>query len=85
MQQNPDPLDPTLAAVALIEAYIRRDTDGVDAVLAEQADHTDIMSALLMLMAQVLTKASGGHPLRVLDGLRSKLLARMAADGEGEL
>lgn len=84
MQSNDvHPLDPTLAAVALTEAYIRRDKQGVDAVLADQADHTAILSALLMMFEDVLTKASDGHPHEVLDGLRARLIAKMAEpDGE---
>lgn len=84
MESTGDANDHALAAVALIEAYIRRDKEGVDAVLSERADHTAILSALLMLMEHALTLGSGGRSQVVLDAWRSKLLERMT-DGEGEL
>ena len=77
---NDDHLDATLAAVALLSAYIDGDTEGVDAVLAGQADQAAILSALLFMFKDVLTKVTHGQPHKVLDGLRSKLLARMAGE-----
>lgn len=80
---NADHLDSTLAAVALLTAYIDGDEDGVDAVLSEQADQAAILSSLLFMFKDVLTKVTGGQPHKVLDVLRSKLIARMAqSDGQ---
>lgn len=84
MESTGDANDHALAAVALIEAYIRRDKEGVDAVLSERVDHTAILSALLMLMEHALTLGSGGRSQVVLDAWRSKLLDRMT-EAEGEL
>lgn len=76
-------LDSTLAAVALLAAYIDGDREGMDAVLADPADHGEILSSLLFMFKDVLTKVSNGHPHKVLDGLRDRIVTRMAArDGE---
>ncbi|MDG4667817.1 hypothetical protein [Mycobacterium sp. 236(2023)] len=83
MESNTDHLDAMLAATALVEAYIRGDIEGVDAVLSDQDDQDAIMSSLLFMLKDILTKVSGGHPEKVLDGLRSRLLARIS-EGGGE-
>lgn len=81
--KNTDHLDAMLAATALVRAYIDGDTEGVDAVLSDQSDQDAIVSALLFILKDILTKVSDGRPEVVLDGLRSRLLARIA-EGGGE-
>ena len=85
MNNTPEQLDATLAAIALVKAFINVDKPGVDAVLAKQADHTAILNALLFMFEDVLNKVSGGHPHAVLDGLRARVVARIAeSDAEDD-
>lgn len=86
---NGDPLDPTLNAVAVIEAYMARDREKLDILLAPPTNHTKLLETLLLFIEQMLTQGSEGHPHYVLAKLREKLMRHIAsrdtkADGSQE-
>lgn len=78
-----DPMGSTLAAVAVIAAYIDRDEERLDALLAPGENVTAIVQKILWFTEQLLIAGSQGHPHLVLDQLRGKLLRHIAAEDDG--
>ncbi len=76
-----DPMGTTLTAVAVVEAFLDRDRERLDSLLAPGENVTAIVQRILHLFETVLISASGGDPHRVLGHVRDKLLQRIAEQG----
>lgn len=78
---NDDPMGTTLAALAVVEAFLDRDRERLDALMGPGQDVTAIVQRILHLFEVVLTSASGGHPHRTLQYARAQLLAKLTENG----
>lgn len=77
-----DPMGTTLAALAVVEAFLDRDRERLAVLMGPGENVTAIVQRILHLFEVVLISASGGDPHRTLDHARAKLLAKLAQDDQ---